>query len=64
VVLLTVVASMAFALRGLSSQKRADVGIGIAIAVAVMTFGGWMGWRAIRYLEADDERNRREEESR
>jgi hypothetical protein len=29
-----------------------------------MTFGGWMGWRAIRYLEADDERNRREEESR
>src|SRR5262245_23575308 len=38
------VASMAFALRGISSEKRFDVAAGIGIAVLVLSFGAWIGW--------------------
>jgi FtsH-binding integral membrane protein len=58
VVLATLVASIVFALRGVSGERRTDVAAGAGIALVVLSFGGWLGWRTIRFLEADDKRNR------
>lgn len=47
-----------FGLREVSPEKRRDVTIGAAIAIAVLSFVGWIWWRVVRFLEADDRRNR------
>ena len=61
IVLATLVASMVFALRGVSREKRMDIAIGAGLALVALTFGGYLGWRTVRFLEADEKRNRRED---
>ena len=63
VVLATLVVSIVFALRGVSGQKRMEIAVGTGTALLAVTFGGYLGWRAIRFLEADDKRNRVEDRS-
>jgi hypothetical protein len=58
VVLVTLVVSIVFALRGVSSEKQVEIAIGTGVALLAVTFGGYLGFRAIRFLEADDKRNK------
>jgi peptidoglycan/LPS O-acetylase OafA/YrhL len=53
-----VVGYFVFGLKEVSAEKRTDVAIGAAIAVAVLSFFGWVWWRIVRFLEADDRQNR------
>jgi branched-subunit amino acid ABC-type transport system permease component len=48
----------AFGLREVSPEKRSDVMIGSLIAIAVLSLLGWVWWRVVRFLEADDAKNR------
>jgi peptidoglycan/LPS O-acetylase OafA/YrhL len=48
-----------FGLKEVSPEKRMDVTIGAAIAIAVLSFLGMVWWRVVRFLEADDRRNRK-----
>lgn len=47
-----------FGLKEVSPEKRMDVTIGAAVAIAVLSFLGWVWWRVVQFLEADDKRNR------
>ncbi len=45
---------MAYPLRFISGQQLLNVGIGLAIAGTVLTFGGWMVYRLIKGFAADE----------
>ena len=50
-------ASMVYLLRGTSSEKLVEVGIGASFAVVFLSILGFLFLRTIRFLNADEEEN-------
>ena len=61
------VAAFAYALKDVNSESRRDVIEGTVIAIAVLSLGGVLIWKAFRFFEEQSElemENRREQEER